>query len=105
MSRTVTHPCISCKYVKLCGDLNRVEPCDVRFVTGRKIKGRNGGYYRYEVADSALKCVGGADTVEDVKSTIERYRESDKAHGFEPDNYAVFILNVVTGERLMQLEI
>lgn len=104
MSRTMNHPCVSCRYVKLCGDMNRITPCEGRVVIGRKVKGRGDGYHRYEITDGTLKCVGGADTVEDVKKTIERYKVCDREHGFEPDHYAVFVLNVVTGERLTRLE-
>lgn len=103
MSRKLRYPCISCRYVKFCGDMNRTEPCENRFVNGRKVKGRGESYFLYEIADKSLKCVGGADTVDEAKATIEKLEQQDKSHGFQ-DSYTVFRLNIVTGERIGRLE-
>ena len=104
MSAFVSHPCISCRYIKICGDKNRTEPCSYRQIVGRKVKGHGGSYFLYEIADSNMKCVGGADTVEDAAVIIRRCKDGDRVHGITQD-YTVFRLDIITGERLQRISI
>ena len=105
MNAFVSHPCISCRYIKICGDKNRTEPCNDRQIVGRKVKGHGGSYFLYEIADSNMKCVGGADTVEDARAAVQRYKACDAAHGFDKEHYFVFRLDIITGERLQRISI
>ena len=100
----ISHPCISCRFIKVCGDKTRTEPCNGRDVIGRKVKGRGESYFKYEIANDKLKCVDGADTIEDARARITLLRASDKAHGFAEGVYIIFLLNSVTGERIERME-
>lgn len=37
----VKHPCVNCKYFKVCGNTNRTYPCKGRETNGRKNKKRS----------------------------------------------------------------